>query len=96
MSPTLAEGAIDNLSWPSLVDKFLLSLSSFLMPAKLSKHILQSHRNHMFLLSTTQPHPIDKQVAEKELRIVVQIIEGACAQLSATVARPSHTIANAR
>ena len=45
-------------------------------------------------LDDTEPHPIDKQLAGKELQTAVQTIEGACAQLSATVARPSYTIIN--
>ncbi|KAJ3504648.1 hypothetical protein NLJ89_g7830 [Agrocybe chaxingu] len=44
-------------------------------------------------LGDTSEHPVD-QVLDSELRNAIQIIEGACAQLSATVARPSHTIVN--
>ena len=59
-------------------------------------HYLKSSKPYVPSLDDTEPHPLDKQLAEKELRIAVQTIEGACAQLSATVARPSHTILNVR
>ena len=56
----------------------------------------KSSKPYVPSLDDTEPHPLDEQVAEKELRTAVQIIEGACAQLSATVARPAHTIVNVR
>jgi hypothetical protein len=59
-------------------------------------HFAQSSKPYVPSLDDTEPHPIDNQLAEKELRIAIQTIEGACAQLSATVARPSHTIVNVR
>lgn len=45
-------------------------------------------------LDDTTPHPLDTQVSLPELRRAIEIIEGACAQLCATVARPSHTLMN--
>ena len=57
-------------------------------------HFAKSSKPYVPSLDDTEPHPIDKQLAGKELRTAVQTIEGACAQLSATVARPSHTITN--
>ena len=59
-------------------------------------HYVKSSKPYVPSLDDTEPHPIDGQLAEKELRTAVQTIEGACAQLSATVARPSHTIMNVR
>ena len=59
-------------------------------------HYAKSSKPYVPSLNDTEPHPIDKQLAGKELRTAVQTIEGACAQLSATVARPSHTIVNVR
>ena len=57
-------------------------------------HFAKSSKPYVPSLDDTEPHPMDKQLAGKELRTAVQTIEGACAQLSATVARPSHTIIN--
>ena len=57
-------------------------------------HFAKSSKPYVPSLNDTEPHPIDKQLAKEELRTAVQTIEGACAQLSATVARPSHTIIN--
>ena len=59
-------------------------------------HFAKSSKPYVPSLDDTEPHPIDKELAGKELRTAVQTIEGACAQLSATVARPSHwhTIVN--
>jgi len=45
-------------------------------------------------LDDTTPHPLDTQVSPPELRRAIETIEGACAQLCATVARPSHTMMN--
>jgi hypothetical protein len=47
-------------------------------------------------LDDTEEHPLDSAFADPELRAAIQTIEGACAQLCATVARPSHTIVNVR
>ena len=59
-------------------------------------HYVNSSKPYVPSLDDTEPHPLDKQLSEKELRTAIQTIEGACAQLSATVARPSHTIMNVR
>ena len=59
-------------------------------------HFAKSSKPYVPSLDDPEPHPIDKQLAGRELRTAVQTIEGACAQLSATVARPSHTIINVR
>ena len=59
-------------------------------------HYAKSSKPYVPSLDDTEAHPLDKQLVEKELRTAVQTIEGACAQLSATVARPSHTIVNVR
>ena len=59
-------------------------------------HYAKSPKPYIPSLDDTEPHPLDEQLAGKELRTAVQTIEGACAQLSATVARPSHTIVNVR
>ena len=59
-------------------------------------HFANSSKPYVPSLDDTEPHPIDKQLAGKELRTAIQTIEGACAQLSATVARPSHSILNVR
>ncbi|KAF8815775.1 S-adenosyl-L-methionine-dependent methyltransferase [Phlegmacium glaucopus] len=45
-------------------------------------------------LDDTESHPLDNEIYDKDLRNAIQIIEGACLQLSATVARPSHTLVN--
>ena len=57
-------------------------------------HFAKSSKPYVPSLDDTEPHPIDKQLAGKELQTAVQTIEGACAQLSASVARPSYTIIN--
>lgn len=45
-------------------------------------------------LDDITPHPLDDAVASMALRTAIQTIEGACAQLCATVARPKHTMLN--
>ena len=89
MSPILAQGiSFTTYHWPYyVVDKFLLWLSSFLTPAKLSKRTVRSRRNHMFLLSMTQS-PIhwnrwlDEQLAGKESRTACELELSRAAVLS--------------
>lgn len=38
-------------------------------------------------LDDTAPHPLDSQISSMELKLAIQIIESACAQLCVTVAR---------
>ncbi|KAF9040755.1 S-adenosyl-L-methionine-dependent methyltransferase [Panaeolus papilionaceus] len=45
-------------------------------------------------LEDTESHPLDDTIYSEELRRAVQTIEGACAQLVATVGKPSHTVVN--
>ena len=45
-------------------------------------------------LGDLAPHPLDSQILSPALRQATRILDGACAQLCATVARPQHTIAN--
>ncbi|PPQ70231.1 hypothetical protein CVT24_013089 [Panaeolus cyanescens] len=45
-------------------------------------------------LDDVEPHPLDEHVWSKELKTAVQTIEGACAQLCATIAKPSYTLAH--
>ena len=45
-------------------------------------------------LDDTESHPLDNEVYNADLRNAIQIIEGACVQLMATVARPNQTIMN--
>ncbi|TFK35060.1 O-methyltransferase-domain-containing protein [Crucibulum laeve] len=54
----------------------------------------KSSKPYIPSLDDIEPHPFDNEILGKELRNAIQTIEGACAQLSATVARPSHTTVN--
>ncbi|KAF9458941.1 S-adenosyl-L-methionine-dependent methyltransferase [Collybia nuda] len=45
-------------------------------------------------LDDTTPHPFDSDVSPLALKTAIQTLEGACAQLCATVARPGDTILN--
>jgi hypothetical protein len=57
-------------------------------------HFAKTSMPYVPSLDDTEPHPLDIMSDSMELRIAIQTIEGACAQLSATVARPAHTILN--
>ncbi|KAJ7755335.1 S-adenosyl-L-methionine-dependent methyltransferase [Mycena maculata] len=46
-------------------------------------------------LDETKAYPLDKQISAPEMKEAVQVLEGACAQLCATLARPNHTVVNA-
>ena len=58
-------------------------------------HYAKSSKPYVPSLDDTDPHPYDELLGA-ELRTAIQTIEGACAQLSATVARPNHTIVNVK
>ena len=45
-------------------------------------------------LDDLTPHPLDSQIPSAALQQATQILEGACAQLCATVARPKRTMEN--
>ncbi|KAF7349310.1 3-O-methyltransferase 2 [Mycena sanguinolenta] len=45
-------------------------------------------------LDDTGSHPLDGKLSAPELKEAVQVLEGACAQLCATLARPNHTVLN--
>ncbi|KAF5364059.1 hypothetical protein D9756_000982 [Leucocoprinus leucothites] len=45
-------------------------------------------------LSDTEPHPLDNEIYPLDVRQAVQTLEGACAQLCATLVRPNYTILN--
>ncbi|KAJ7135971.1 S-adenosyl-L-methionine-dependent methyltransferase [Mycena epipterygia] len=45
-------------------------------------------------LDETQPHRLDGKLSSPEMKEAVQVLEGACAQLCATLARPNHTVIN--
>ncbi len=45
-------------------------------------------------LDDTEPHPLDAEIYPLEMKKAAQILEGACAQLCATLIRPNHTVLN--
>lgn len=47
-------------------------------------------------LDDAEPHPLDNVPHPSEIRQAVQILEGACLQLSTTLSRPGHTMLNVR
>lgn len=55
---------------------------------------LESHYGGAPSLDETDQHPLDGQISSAEMKEAVQVLEGACAQLCATLARPNHTILN--
>lgn len=58
------------------------------------QHYAKSATGVVPSLDETESHPLDNEMYDKDLRNAIQIIEGACLQLSATVARPNHTLVN--
>ncbi|PPQ82829.1 hypothetical protein CVT25_009204 [Psilocybe cyanescens] len=73
----------------------ILSLAALISDAAkvVEAHYESSAQPDVPSLDDTDPHTLDER-SSKESRTAIQIIEGACAQLSATVARLSHTIVN--
>ncbi|KAG6901385.1 hypothetical protein C0995_012649 [Termitomyces sp. Mi166 len=60
----------------------------------IESHYLNSSRPSIPSLDSLISHPLDSVSSPPQLRDAVQLLEGACAQLCATLARPSHTILN--
>lgn len=58
------------------------------------QHYAKSASRVVPSLDETDSHPSDAGVYDTDLRNAIQTIEGACLQLTATVARPDHTIVN--
>ncbi|KAJ6511857.1 S-adenosyl-L-methionine-dependent methyltransferase [Mycena vulgaris] len=56
--------------------------------------VLESQYGHVPSLDGAEPHPLDGQISSPEMKEAIQVLEGACAQLCATLARPSHIILN--
>lgn len=56
----------------------------------------KSSKPYVPSLDDTEPHPLDVLSDSMDLRLAIQTIEGACAQLVTTVTRPCHTIFNVR
>ncbi|RDB18706.1 3-O-methyltransferase 2 [Hypsizygus marmoreus] len=57
-------------------------------------HYAKSSKPYVPSLDDLTPHPLDSEISSPELREAIQTLEGACAQLCATVARPNHTVLN--
>ena len=49
---------------------------------------------HVPSLDDTEPHPLDNELYPSDVRQAAQTLEGACAQLCATLLRPNHTVLN--
>ncbi|KAK7046634.1 3-O-methyltransferase 2 [Favolaschia claudopus] len=49
---------------------------------------------HLPSLDETEPHPLDRKLSTPEMQEAAQTLEGACAQLCATLTRPNHTVLN--
>ncbi|KAJ7151185.1 S-adenosyl-L-methionine-dependent methyltransferase [Mycena filopes] len=45
-------------------------------------------------LDDTESHPLDGKLSTPQMKEAVQVLEGACAQLCSTLARPNHTMIN--
>jgi hypothetical protein len=43
-----------------------------------------------------EPHPLDSEVDQVALKSAIRTLEGACAQICATLAPPAHTAVNVR
>jgi hypothetical protein len=47
-------------------------------------------------IDQTQPHPLDDEIDQVALKSAIRTLEGACAQITATLAPPAHTAINVR
>jgi hypothetical protein len=73
------------------VDALLALILSSVEVVK-SQYAQQGHE--MPTLESVVPHPMDNVIPGLVLKRAVQTLEGACAQLTAIVAPPAHTIVN--
>jgi len=62
--------------------------------ATVQNEFSQSSKPYVPSLNDTEPHPLDTQFSSQSLIKAVRTIQGACAQLCTTVARPNHTLLN--
>ncbi|KAG6860495.1 hypothetical protein C0995_010532 [Termitomyces sp. Mi166 len=74
-------------------------ISELVSLIKNATNIIQSHYLKSSLptipsLNNLAPHPLDSTISPPQLRDAAKLLEGACTQLCATLARPSHTILN--
>jgi hypothetical protein len=60
----------------------------------IESHFANSSEPSIPSLDDVAPHPLDTELSSMELKLAIQTLEGACAQLCATVARPNHTVVN--
>jgi hypothetical protein len=60
----------------------------------IESHFAESFESSVPSLDDITPHPFDAELSSIELKLAIQTLEGACAQLCATAARPNHTIVN--
>lgn len=57
-------------------------------------HKANTEKPYVPSLDDTEPHPLDAEIYPLEMKKAAQILEGACAQLCATLIRPNHTVLN--
>lgn len=73
----------------------IFSLISLITDAASSiEYYYQANGESIPSLDNSQSHPVDNTPYPADIRRAIQTIEGACLQLCATVAPPSHTILN--
>ncbi|KAJ7708761.1 S-adenosyl-L-methionine-dependent methyltransferase [Mycena rosella] len=77
-----------------MVDEISALLSLINTSARSLERGYTDERGRVPSLDDTEPHPLDGQISSPEMREAVQVLEGACAQLCATLARPNHTVLN--
>ncbi|KAF5363265.1 hypothetical protein D9756_001091 [Leucocoprinus leucothites] len=72
----------------------LVSLISNAASSLETYYTANSTRPYVPSLDDTEPHPLDNEIYPLDVRQAAQTLEGACAQLCATLVRPNHTILN--
>ena len=95
---SLSSGSTDNPATMARPHGQISALTALISEASkiVEGYFAKSSKPYVPSLDDKEPHPLDEQLTEVELRTAIQTIEAACAQLSATVARPSHTVVNVR
>jgi len=84
----------------TLMSRTPTSISSLVSLIADASHSLESYYTahptepHVPSLDDTEPHPLDNMFYPSDVREAAQTLEGACAQLCATLLRPSHFVLN--
>ncbi|KAJ3571814.1 hypothetical protein NP233_g3494 [Leucocoprinus birnbaumii] len=82
------------MTQPSADIASLISLIASAASSLESYYTANAEKPYVPSLDDTEPHPLDSTIYPLDMKQAAQVLEGACAQLCATLVRPNHTVLN--